>query len=291
VESKVILITGASAGIGRATANLLMEKGFCVYGTSRKVKGNIAPDASSDDKNNFLKENIIASDKKSGGFICMIPLDVTEEATIAMAVDLVISKEGRIDILVSNAGNGIAGSIEDVSTEEASMQFDINFFGSLRVIKEALPHMRRQGNGLIIAMSSVAGVISIPYQAHYSASKFALEGLIEALRHEVAPFGIKACLVEPGDTRTEFTGRRTIANAADENSPYYDRFTASLSRMEKDEQNGASPDVVARTVYNVIKRKNPPVRVAVGFQYKLFLFLKKILPSRLCAKVVGMLYS
>ncbi len=273
----MVLITGASSGIGKATAYYLMEKGFCVYGTSRKSKGNIGHN--------------IASDEKSGGFIRMIPLDVTNEASVKEAVDIVIANEGRLDILVNNAGNGIAGSIEDVSSEEAAMQFDINFFGSLRVIKQVLPHMRKQGCGLIIAMSSVAGVISIPYQAHYSASKFALEGLIEALRHEVASFGIKACLVEPGDTKTEFTGRRTIAKAINESSPYYDRFTKSLARMEKDEQSGAAPDAVAKTIYNVIKRKNPPVRIAVGFQYKLFLILKKILPARLSAKVVGLLYS
>ncbi len=276
MDNKVIFITGASSGIGKAIAYFLMNKGFRVYGTSRNPS-----------KNN----NNISRDEKTGGSISMIPLDVTDEASVKEAVDMVISKEGRIDILVSNAGNGIAGSIEDVSSEEAKMQFDINLFGSLRVINQVLVHMRNQGAGLIIAMSSVAGVISIPYQGHYSASKFALEAIIEALRHEVAPYGIKACIVEPGDTKTEFTGRRTISKKSDETSPYYNRFTKSLARMEFDEQNGASPDAVAKTVYKVIKRKNPPVRVAVGFQYKLLLFLKKVLPTRLSSWIVGLLYS
>lgn len=273
----MVLVTGASSGIGKATVNVLMKKGFCVYGTSREVLGNI--------------EQNYAEDIKSGGSIHMIPLDVTNEASVEKAVDLVVSKEGRLDIVVSNAGTGVAGAVEDVSLEEAAKQFDVNFFGTLRVIKAVLPHMRKQRHGLIIAMSSVAGVISIPYQAHYSASKFALEGLIEALRYEVASFNIKACLVEPGDTKTEFTSRRIVAKAAIEQSAYSTRFARSLARMEKDEQGGANPETVAKTVYRIIKRKNPPVRTAVGFQYKLFLLLKKLLPARVSEKVVGMLYN
>ncbi|MGI6084823.1 MAG: SDR family oxidoreductase [Acetivibrionales bacterium] len=277
MENQVVLITGASAGIGKAAAEYLMNKGFHVYGTSRKAVGNI-------DEN-------IAEDSKSGGFIRLIPLDVTCEDSVKMAVDNVISEEGHIDILVSNAGTGIAGSVEDVAMSEASFQFDTNFYGALRVIKGVIPHMREQGYGKIIAISSVAGIISIPYQAHYSASKFAMEGLIEALRHEVAPFGIKACLVEPGDTKTDFTKSRITAKGANESSPYYKSFTKSLARMERDEQNGASPMLVAATIYKMIKKRNPPVRTAVGFQYKLILFLKRIVPACIAEKLVSMLYS
>lgn len=277
MKAKTVIITGASAGIGKATAELLMKKGFHVYGTSRKATGNIDVNA--------------AEDLKSGGFIRMINLDVTSEDSVKTAVESIISKEGHVDVLISNAGIGIAGSIEDVSLSEASLQFDVNFFGTLRMIKALLPYMREQGYGKIIAISSVAGVISIPYQAHYSASKFAIEGLIEALRHEIAPFGIKACIVEPGDTKTDFTKSRIVAKNAGEDSPYYIRFKKSLSRMEKDEQNGASPFCVASTIYKMIKKKNPPVRVAVGFQYKLVLFLKKLLPGRIQEKVIGILYS
>lgn len=277
MEKQVVLITGASAGIGKATAEHLMRKGFYVYGTSRKTVGNIEKD--------------IASDTKSGGFIRMIPLDVTCEDSVKTAVASIISKEGRLDILVSNAGTGIAGSVEDVSLSEASSQFDINFFGTLRVIKAVLPYMRKQGYGKIIALSSVAGVISIPYQAHYSASKFAIEGLIEALRYEIAPFGIKACLVEPGDTKTDFTKSRIVAEDSNEKSPYHIRFTKSLARMEKDEQNGASPIAVANTIYKMVLKKNPPVRATVGISYKLILFLKRILPTRIIEKIVGLLYN
>ncbi|MGI6623544.1 MAG: SDR family oxidoreductase [Clostridiaceae bacterium] len=277
MRNKVVLITGASSGIGKTTADYLMKKGFHIYGTSRKALGNIEVNE--------------ASDALTGGFLRMIPMDVTNEESVDNAINTVIEKEGHIDVLVCNAGAGIAGSVEDVSMEEARTQFDINFFGTLRVIKAVLPLMRDQGYGKIIAVSSVAGVISIPYQAHYSSSKYAVEGLAEALRYEVAPFGIKVCLVEPGDTKTGFTKSRITAQKANRESPYYERFTRSLARMEKDEQNGASPISVARVIYKMIKKKNPPVRTTVGLQYKTILFLKKILPGSILEKVVGLLYN
>ena len=275
---KVALITGASSGIGRATAQHLMAKGYHVYGTSRKVEGSFS-------------EGHSDSDPKSGGFIDMIPMDVTCDTSVEIAVKTVLAKEGRIDVLVSNAGTGIAGAIEDTSIDEAKSQFETNFFGSLRVIQAILPIMREQCSGKIIAISSVAGVISIPYQAHYSASKYAMEGLIEALRYEIAAFGIKVCLVEPGDTKTGFTHSRNIAERSIETSPYHDRFQKSLARMEHDEQNGASPDKVAKVIYAMIRKKSPPVRVTVGFQYKAVLFLKRLLPSGVLEKIVGMLYN
>jgi short-subunit dehydrogenase len=274
MKNEVVLITGASSGIGKATAEYLMKKGFHVYGTSRKALGNIE-----------------ARDESTGGFISMIPMDVTDEESVKDAINSVIAKEGHIDVLVSNAGAGVAGSVEDVSMEEASVQFDINFFGTLRVVKSILPLMRNQGYGKIIAVSSIAGVISIPYQAHYSSSKYAVEGLAEALRYEVAPFGIKVCLVEPGDTKTGFTKNRITAQMANSESPYFERFKRSLARMEKDEQNGASPTSVAHVIYKMIIKKNPPVRTAVGFQYKAILFLKKILPGSILEIVVGLLYN
>ncbi|HHY64800.1 MAG TPA: SDR family oxidoreductase [Clostridiaceae bacterium] len=277
MNSRIVLITGASSGIGAAAAEYLMKKGFHVYGTSRKVSGNI--------------DEIKARDNLSGGFIRMIPMDVTDDESVDKGIKFILEKEGRIDILISNAGSGIAGSVEDVSMEEARVQFDVNFFGTLRVIKAVLPVMRSQGEGRIIAVSSVAGVISIPYQAHYSSSKYAVEGLAEALRYEAAPFGIKVCIVEPGDTRTGFTSNRVIAANATEDSPYYERFRRSLARMEKDEQNGPSPEDVARMIFRMVMKKNPPVRTTVGFQYKLILFLKKILPGSILEKVVGLLYN
>lgn len=277
MEKKVALVTGASSGIGKATAEYLMNKGFHVYGTSRKAKKSC--------------NESLSADQEGKGFIDMIQMDVTDDRSVADAVEEIIAKEGRLDVLVSNAGTGIAGSIEDTSIEEAKYQFETNFFGSLRVIRAVLPVMRKQKSGRIIVISSIAGVISIPYQAHYSASKFALEGLAEALRYEVSPFNIKVTLVEPGDTKTSFTGNRVIARNSTESSPYCERFHRSVKRMEHDEQNGASPVSVAKLIYKVISRKNPPLRTAVGFQYKAILFLRKILPLRVLEFAIDKLYN
>lgn len=278
MEKQVALVTGASSGIGKETAYYLMKKGFHIYGTSRNVEGR-------------FDVGHAATDQRSGGFIHMIPLDVTSDTSVEIAVNTVYAKEGHINVLVSNAGIGIAGSIEDTSVENVKSQFETNFFGTLRIIKTILPFMRKQHYGKIIVLSSVAGVISIPYQAHYSASKFALEGLIEALRYEIAPFGLKACLVEPGDTKTGFTDNRLLAGCSGKDSPYHERFAHSLARMEHDEKNGASPEAVARVIYRLIKKKNPPVRATVGFQYKAIMFLKRILPTIILEKLVGILYN
>lgn len=278
MANQVVLITGASSGIGKATAELLMKKGFRVYGTSRRA-GKLAPEAHT------------SYDEESGGYIDIIPMDVTDDASVDSAVKAVILKEGRLDVLVSNAGTGIAGSAEDTTVEEAKAQFETNFFGTLRSIKAVLSIFRKQGFGKIIAIGSVAGVIAIPYQAHYSASKFAIEGLIDALRHEISPFGIKACVVEPGDTKTEFTSSRVISVNSNDSSPYYNRFKRSVARMEHDEQNGAPPIAVAKVIYSMIKRKNPPARIAVGFSYKTIFFLKRLLPSWIAEKIVSMLYN
>jgi len=272
----VVLVTGASSGIGRATAELLMAKGHRVYGTSRKAA---------------FSEKHDAEDKASGGFLDMIPLDVTSDASCEEAVRWILQKEGRIDALVSNAGNGLAGAIEDTSVSEAKWQFETNFFGSYRIIAALLPVMRKQGNGRIVVISSVAGAISIPFQGLYSASKFALEGLVEALRLEIAPFGIKASLVLPGDTKTGFTSCRVTSERSKADGPYKESFTRSLARMERDEQNGAEPMAVAKVIISLLMRKNPPIRRTVGFGYKAILFLRKLLPAWLVERFVKMLYA
>lgn len=274
----VVLVTGASSGIGKATAEFLVKKGCRVYGTSRKAPTK--PKAGHD-----------AVDAQSGGFLDLIGLDVTSEASMEEVIQTILAIEGRIDVLVSNAGNGIAGSLEDTTVEEAKWQFETNFFGAFRMIRGVLPVMRKQGGGRIIVVSSVAGAISIPYQAMYSASKFALEGLVEALRLETAPFGLKASLVLPGDTKTGFTSGRQVAQGAKAEGPYSTMFKRSLARMEKDEMNGASPLLVAKTIHKVMQRRNPPVRVTVGIGYKAILFLKKLLPARIVELFVKLLYA
>ena len=270
----VVLITGASSGIGKATATILMNEGFRVYGTSRNAK------------------NILEQKTNNTGFLEMISLDVTKDESINTAINYILEKEGKIDILINNAGNGIAGSIEDTSFTEAKFQMEVNYFGTLNMIRNVLPIMRKNKNGLIINLSSVAGVISIPYQSMYSASKSAIEAITEALRIEVKPFGIKATAVQPGDTKTGFTGSRIYSkNAENEASPYYKSFNKSIKKMENDEINGVSPDKVAKVILNVIKRKNPPIKKTVGFGYKLLVLLKRILPSKVTELFVSMLYS
>jgi short-subunit dehydrogenase len=272
-SSDVVLITGASSGIGQALAYTLMEKGYKVYGTSRGIKN---------------EETIKA--KNGSGFIKMIPLDVCSEVSVKNAVDYILQRELAIDILVNNAGFGIAGSVEDTSPEEALSQFDTNFFGVLRMIRAVLPKMREQKNGLIINVSSVAGLISVPYQSMYSASKYAVEAMTETLRLEVKPFGIRVSMIEPGDTKTGFTGKRQYVKASS-NSVYNETFTKSIKTMERDEQNGPLPKVVVNAIMEIINSKKPPIRVVVGFSYKTLVFLKRILPSRFVEFVVGKIYS
>ena len=221
----------------------------------------------------------------------MLSMDVTCDTSVETAIQAVLSEEGRVDVLISNAGTGIAGAIEDTSVEEAKGQLETNFFGTLRVIQSLLPVMRAQGYGRIIALSSVAGVISIPYQAHYSASKIAMEGLIEALRHEIAPFGIKACLVEPGDTKTGFTGSRQLVKAGGKGSVYSEQSGRSVAVMERDEMNGHDPAMVAKVVEKLVRRRNPPVCVVVGVKYKLLVFLKRLVPKTAESFVVSKMYE
>lgn len=268
----VVLITGASSGIGQALAATLMEKGYKVYGTSRKA--------------NF--DSPVKAENGKGS-LQMIPLDVCSDASIKNAIDYILSREASIDILVNNAGFGIAGSVEDTSPEEALSQFDTNFFGVLRVCRAVLPKMRERRQGLIVNISSVAGLISIPYQAMYSASKYAVEAMTEALRLEVKPFGIKVSMVEPGDTKTGFTDKRQYVKASS-SSVYSESFTKSIKTMEKDEQNGPTPKTVVNAVLKAINAKNPPIRITAGFSYKALVFLKRILPSKLVEFILGKIY-
>ena len=181
---KVVLITGTSSGIGKAAAELLSKNNYKVYGTSRKV----------------IKSDIFE----------MIQMDVTDDNSVSKAINYIVEKEGKIDILINNAGIGIAGPIEDTFIEEVRQQFETNFIGVVRTCQNVLPIMRENNGGLIINVASMAGQIGLPYQGLYSASKFAIEGFSEALRLEVLQFGIDVIVVEPGDIATSFTKNRWI---------------------------------------------------------------------------------
>ncbi len=253
MEHKVILITGASSGFGRAMALRLASDGHRVYGTSRHPQ----PCDS----------------------FTMLPMDVTNRATIEAAVQQIIAAEGRIDVLINNAGMGIGGAAELATDEEISLQIGTNFLGMAHVCSCVLPHMRSRRSGLIINLSSIAGVFGIPYQGWYSASKFAIEGYSEALSLEVAQFGVRVVLVEPGDFCTGFTANRRISAATQADADYAPSFGRVLQHIEHDESHGGSPDYLARKVAKIVTARRPHFRYVVTPDpaQRLSVFLSKVM--------------
>jgi NAD(P)-dependent dehydrogenase (short-subunit alcohol dehydrogenase family) len=253
--AKVVLITGASAGIGRACADRLHGAGWVVIGASRRGTG-------------------------SEGWSGMV-MDVDVGRSVHDGVAEVMERHGRIDAVVTSAGWGIAGAVEHTAIDEAKAQFETNFWGTVRVVQAALPAMRNQGSGRLVLISSIGGALGIPFQAFYSASKFALEGLGEALAYEVAPFGVGVTLVQPGNVRTDFTAGRKIAATAGGDDVYHGALSNAISVMERDEANGVSPERVAAAVQKVLSAKRPPRRVSVGKAgERVGLVAKRLLPFR-----------
>jgi short-subunit dehydrogenase len=256
-SNRVVMITGASSGIGKACAEYLNQKGYQVFGTSRKIK---------DSTNNTFE---------------LIKMDINDDKSVEQGIKYVINKKGRIDILVNNAGYGISGSIEDTSIKKAKEQFETNFFGIHRICKEILPFMRKQKYGYIINISSIGGIVGLPFQGLYCASKFALEGWTESLRMEVNSFGINVVLIEPGDIKTSFTIRREKITALLKKSVYKERALNTLGIVEKDEQSGPSPNKVAYLLEHIININSPKLRYKVGsFSQVLICYLKRIIPDR-----------
>lgn len=265
---KNVLITGSSSGLGKACAELFSENGFHVWGVSRSCD-----------------ETDIAF---RSGMIHYRKMDVTDDASVEYAVEHIVAEAGEIGIVIHCAGFGIGGSVEDVPMELAKQQMETNYFGVLRVNQKILPYLRKRESALILMMSSVAGFISIPFQSHYSSSKYALEAYAEALRMECKPFGIKASLIEPGDTKTGFTAARTTHICED--SVYADVCKRAVGKMEHDEENGKDPMSAAKVALQLAGKKNPPIRKVVGLDYKLLAVLKKLLPSRLVESVLTAMY-
>ena len=260
-----VFITGASSGIGKACAVAFAKKGFNVTGVSRNCKEG-------------------EKEFHGGGILRMKKMDVTDEE----AVSRVISEVGEIDIAILSAGVGIAGAIEDTPVSYARRQMEINYFGVLNVCSKILPGMHANGKGLIIVIGSVAGRVSIPMQSQYSASKYALEAYVDALRLETEPYGIRAVLIEPGDTKTGFTDNRDTY--IKEDSIYSEITKRAVGRMEKDERNGARPEAVAKVALSLVEKSSPPARVAVGLQYKLAMMLIKHLPDSAREKIIRRMY-
>ena len=254
---------GGSSGIGKYTAIELVRRGYTVYALSRH-----AGDAAG---------------------VRYLTADVTCDADIRAAVDTVLRECGRIDLLINNAGFGISGAIEFTDTDAAIRQFDVNFFGAVRMCRAVLPILRKQGGGRIVNIGSVAGVVAIPFQAYYSAAKSALYAYTLALANEVRPFGITAICMQPGDIRTGFTAAREKEVLGDD--IYSGRISRSVAGMERDEQNGMSAEAAAKYIAKVAdSRDKKPVRT-IGFSYKLVCVLAKLLPVRAVNRLIGMLYA
>ncbi len=253
-NTKVILITGATSGFGKATAELLTAKGYTVYGTSRQEVRH--------EKIHFLK------------------MDVRDVNAVKAGIKQIVSAEGGIDVVVNNAGMGIGGSIELATAEEIGLQMETNFMGCVHVCQAVLPVMREQGNGRIINLSSIGGVMGLPYQGFYSASKFAIEGFSEALAAEVRGFGISVVMVEPGDFATHFTASRRNSEQTVKSAAYGESFARSLSLIEKEENGGLEPIVLAKKIEKIIKARRPRLRyVVANFEQKLSVVLKSIVPG------------
>ena len=208
-------------------------------------------------------------------------MDVDEDDSVTNAFAEIDTECDQLSAVLACAGWGLAGPAEQTSLLDAKAQFETNFWGVIRVVNAALPRLRAQGGGHIVIMSSIGGVLGIPFQAFYSASKFALEGYAEALAYEVAPFNIHVTLVEPGNFKTEFTSaRKKGASSADD--PYRAACEKAVAAMEHDELDGADPVKVARVVEKILKSKNPPRRVSVGkFDERIGILAKQLLPYRI----------
>lgn len=269
---QIVLLTGGSSGIGLAVAELLMKKGHKVYSVSRHV---------CDDR----------KDEKSGGEIIGISCDVSDEPSVKSIVAGILEKEGYIDTLICNAGNGIAGAVEECSDHECRQQFEVNFWGMMNCIRACLPAMRIRGKGKIIAVSSIAGIVPIPYQGLYSASKAAVLMIMQTLAMETKTFGIRCSCILPGDTKTNFTSaRRYSEQSMAENSPYKYRMHKALSKMEKDEQNGMPPQFIAKSIISQVEAKKPELIVIPGYSYKAINLASKIVPSKLKLLILQKLY-
>lgn len=268
-EQKVALVTGASSGIGKAVAELMSKDGYIVYGTSRRTNG----------------ETVNAG----GVSYTILPMTLEDEATIKAAVQKIIDTNGRIDVLVNAAGSGIAGAVEETTADEARQQFDVCFFGIISVLNHVLPHMRSSGGGMVINIGSMAACFPVPFQGMYSAVKSALFMLTATLRMELKPFGVKACVIEPGDTKTGFTDKRVYTKKTADTA-YREPFERALYEMIRSELASPGPERCARMVLRTAKQKNPPIRKSVGLPYKLLYVLSKVVPWRVKFRILRMIY-
>jgi NAD(P)-dependent dehydrogenase (short-subunit alcohol dehydrogenase family) len=250
-NAEVVLVTGSSSGIGAACCERLIRNRR-VWGASRT-----------------------GTDSERWSHVKM---DVTDEASVEAAVDSIVRREGRIDAVVHCAGLSLSGPVEETTCEEALRQFETNYFGTVRILRAVLPVMRRQGCGRIVAIGSIAGLIGLPYAGHYSATKFALDGLVEALRHEVLPFGIYVSVVHPGDFNTRAGDYRVYRKNA--GPAYVSTFEKAAVFYAASEKRARSPDVLARKIEAILAHKRPRLRYVVGTPLEVLgAWGKRVLPA------------
>jgi short-subunit dehydrogenase len=264
--AKTVLVTGASAGIGKATAIYLAQNGYNVYGAARRV-----------DKMQELKAFGIKP----------IALDVTDDESAKACIEQILKEAGNIDVLVNNAGFGCEGAVEDVTMQDAKYQMEVNVFGAMRLTQLVLPKMRENRNGKIVNISSVGGKIALPLGGWYHASKFAIEALSDALRMEVKQFGIDVIVIEPGGVKSEW-GDIALGNLerVSGETAYKDMVKGTVSGFRKTENNNSEPIVIAKLIQKAIAANNPKTRYAGASMAKPLLFLRSVLSDKLLDKII-----
>lgn len=263
MDKKIAVLTGGTSGIGMQTALALKNAGYTVYELSRRAQGIEG------------LNHLVA--------------DVTDEAAVKKAVDEIVAREGKIDVLVNNAGFGISGAVEFTKTEDAKRLFDTNFFGMVNMNRAVVPVMREAGQGRIVNISSVAGQIPIPFQTYYSAAKAATNSYTMALANELRPYGITVCAVQPGDIKTGFTKARE--KTVDGDDVYGGRIGRSVSRMEHDEQTGMDPAVAGKFIANVAMKKKVSPIYTIGASYSFLTFLTRLMSWKTMNKIIGAIYA
>ncbi len=273
MTTRVALVTGGSSGIGEQTALLLRDAGFTTYAVARRVD---------------RMETLAAAG------VTTFAMDVTDDASMVAGIARIIDEQGRIDVLVNNAGYGSYGSVEDVPIDEARRQFEVNVFGLARLTQLVTPHMRAQGSGRIINVGSIGGKFYEPLGAWYHATKFAVEGFSDSLRVELAPYGIRVVLIEPGPIRTEWnTISRDSLVEVSRGTAYEDQAERVRSRMEKADQprSSSGPDVVARKIVKAATTERPRARYPVGRGAGTIVGARRLLPDRATDAIISRLYS
>lgn len=262
MNSNVVLVTGASSGIGAATAMKLKALGFTVYAAARRIE---------------------RMQSLTDAGIRVIAMDVTQDASMQAGVERIIAEAGQIDVLVNNAGYGSYGSVEDVSLEEGRAQFDVNVFGAVRLIQLVLPHMRARQTGTIVNITSMGGKIHTPLGAWYHGTKFALEAISDCLRMEVEPFGVKVVVVEPGGIKTEWADiaaqkLREVSGDGPYGHQALPMAESMIGRASRERQ--SPPELIADTIAKAVQARRPKTRYAVGFGARPMIFLRRLLPDR-----------